>query len=330
MCVAFWTLEHPDYALILCANRDEYLARPTRPAAFHSFGSTTDEDRSGRVLSGRDISAGGTWLGLAPSAGRVALLTNITEPPLQALPSSRGALVPTYLLAPPDTPLDALYPPTAQYAGFNLLLLGAQWASSPSAPDAPRLHFPHASLLTNNGAWGTVVARALRPEERVCSGVSNAAESVDGVPWPKVAEGRRLFQDAVAGDVAVDADAQDTALSTRLFALLRTTAAVPVRAREDLRQTICVSPLTVNAGGYYATRLATVLLVRRDGTGVFIERDVWRVGAGGEGLELTEPGEGERRFRIQELARSKSNIEEQRGATTDVSIFWVRGAPDIF
>lgn len=84
MCVALFTLDHPDYALcvacrffrsffsfffaisILCSNRDEYLSRPTQPAAFHSFGGQP-------VLSGIDVRAGGTWLGLTQT-GKLALL----------------------------------------------------------------------------------------------------------------------------------------------------------------------------------------------------------------------------------------------------------------
>jgi uncharacterized protein with NRDE domain len=66
------------HARILCSNRDEYLARPTAGAHFHSFepGPATlppDSTTSGRVLSGRDLRAGGTWLGLNRS-GRVAFL----------------------------------------------------------------------------------------------------------------------------------------------------------------------------------------------------------------------------------------------------------------
>jgi len=88
MCVGFWSLTHPDYALILCANRDEYLARPTLPAHFHSFEALTapapsndavpvvqDDSKSKvKVLSGRDVRAEGTWLGISQSTGRVALL----------------------------------------------------------------------------------------------------------------------------------------------------------------------------------------------------------------------------------------------------------------
>ena len=89
------TTERPNS--ILCANRDEALARPTLPASFHSFealsttnpvsssssassaskhdGHSSAEDkveRRGSVLSGRDVLAGGTWLGINKSTGRVA------------------------------------------------------------------------------------------------------------------------------------------------------------------------------------------------------------------------------------------------------------------
>jgi hypothetical protein len=73
---------------ILCANRDEYLARPTLPTHFHSFEALTtpaapndtvpavqdDLKSKGKVLSGRDVRAEGTWLGISQSTGRVALL----------------------------------------------------------------------------------------------------------------------------------------------------------------------------------------------------------------------------------------------------------------
>jgi len=46
-----------------------------------------------------------------------------------------------------------------------------------------------------------------------------------------------------------------------------------------------MQPLSSAAPGYehyYGTRLSTVLLIRRDGSVVFIERDVWRLGADGK------------------------------------------------
>ncbi|KAJ6470987.1 NRDE protein-domain-containing protein [Mycena sanguinolenta] len=315
MCVAFWTLDHPDYALILCNNRDEFLARPALAAAFHSFQDAHSNVASDShfkpnlaatmvaeypVLSARDSQAGGTWFGLAPQSGRIALLTNISEPH-QALPSSRGTLPSAFLLAQrPCTPLDEMFPQAA-YAGFNLLLLEAEWEAL-TVPAAPRVHFPHAALLSNGGAGGQLQSRPLRADERVSGGLSNGlfVGGAGGEAWPKVVQGRALFAEALkAHDAEAKGhaeDAADAALAGRLFALLRTTAAKPIRAREDLRRTICVKPLDTTAAGpsgsskWYGTRTASVLLVRRSGAALFVERDVWRIQPGGD-VELYAGGE---------------------------------------
>ena len=58
---------HPDFPLIVAANRDEYYARPTAPAAVWP-------DESG-ILAGQDLQAGGTWLGVT-AGGRFAAIAN--------------------------------------------------------------------------------------------------------------------------------------------------------------------------------------------------------------------------------------------------------------
>jgi uncharacterized protein with NRDE domain len=59
---------------VLCTNRDEYVKRPTKGAHFHSFDKEIGSDhQQGSVLSGRDLLAGGTWLGISES-GRIGLL----------------------------------------------------------------------------------------------------------------------------------------------------------------------------------------------------------------------------------------------------------------
>ncbi|KAJ7069357.1 NRDE protein-domain-containing protein [Mycena amicta] len=310
MCVAFWTLDDPEYALILCANRDEYLARPAHPATFH-------DDFAGlsTVLSGRDVQAGGTWLGVAPSTGRIALLTNITEPPPSpAPPASRGALAPAFLAAPRKTPLANLYPPDAHYAGFNLLVLEAE-------SNEDTIYFPQdsASLVSNGGAGGKIATRVLRVDERVLGGLSNGIHVNQdgsgvgaGEAWPKVSFGRAQFSSAVdafhhdleESQLEDDDEAKDMLLTRKLFTLLRTPPAEPPRAKEELRNAICVPPLAIGVGAnprqYYATRTATVLLVRRrGGQAVFVERDVyvWRQDEGGT-VELNEGDDGERVFRF--------------------------------
>jgi uncharacterized protein with NRDE domain len=68
MCVVAIALKaHPDYPLIVAANRDERFGRPARPADFWP------ED--GEVLGGRDLAAGGAWLAIS-RRGRFAVVTN--------------------------------------------------------------------------------------------------------------------------------------------------------------------------------------------------------------------------------------------------------------
>ncbi|MBL4848205.1 MAG: NRDE family protein [Planctomycetes bacterium] len=79
----------PETPLLVLANRDEFHARPTAPLALWEDG----------LLAGRDLQAGGTWLGV--QGRRFAALTNIREPsvPLSADAPSRGELVPRFLRA---------------------------------------------------------------------------------------------------------------------------------------------------------------------------------------------------------------------------------------
>ena len=73
MClVVFGWQAHPDYRLILAGNRDESHRRPTQDAHWWP------DDQS--ILAGRDLQAGGTWLGVNKS-GRFATVTNFREGP---------------------------------------------------------------------------------------------------------------------------------------------------------------------------------------------------------------------------------------------------------
>ena len=93
MCLILLALDtHPQYSLILAANRDEFYDRPTARAAFW-------EDAPA-VLAGRDLRAGGTWLGI-DRTGRLAAVTNFRqgerEPEARR---SRGHLVSGFLTGP--------------------------------------------------------------------------------------------------------------------------------------------------------------------------------------------------------------------------------------
>jgi uncharacterized protein with NRDE domain len=97
---------HPDFPLVVAANRDEFHARPAAPAEFWS-----DQPD---ILAGRDLQARGTWMGVSRK-GRFAAVTNYrggTEPSAR---HSRGALVVGFLSEGNFSVEGSLY------SGFNLL-----------------------------------------------------------------------------------------------------------------------------------------------------------------------------------------------------------------
>lgn len=86
MCVvALAHQAHPDWPLILIGNRDEFHARPAAPLAEWDDGSG--------IVAGRDMQAGGTWLGVHRPSGRVVVVTNVRGAMPDPDKESRGALV---------------------------------------------------------------------------------------------------------------------------------------------------------------------------------------------------------------------------------------------
>ena len=86
MCVVALAYQaHPDWPLILIGNRDEFHARPAAPLGHW-------EDGSG-IVAGRDLQAGGTWLGVHQPSGRVVVVTNVRGAMPDPTKESRGALV---------------------------------------------------------------------------------------------------------------------------------------------------------------------------------------------------------------------------------------------
>jgi uncharacterized protein with NRDE domain len=160
-----------DYALVLAANRDERHARPTAPANWWP--------EPGAFLGGRDLVAGGTWLGI-DRAGRCAALTNIHDPEGIAAPRSRGELVATFLRGsqPADEFGAGLVGVLDRYGAFSLLLY-----------DGARLRY-----VSNRAA-----ARELGTGIHV---LSNAQPSVD---WPKIRRARAGLADWLAKSVKVEA-----------------------------------------------------------------------------------------------------------------------------
>ncbi len=154
---------HPRYRLIVAANRDEYHDRPAEPLA------PWLEPQG--LLAGRDLRAGGTWLGI-DRRRRFGVITNYREgQPAPADAPSRGGLIPGYLAeaAGAGAYLEAIEPVAGRYGGFNLLLAD------------------HESLWYGSNRIEPF-ARRLEPG---IYGLSN--HKLDS-PWPKLTRVRATFE----------------------------------------------------------------------------------------------------------------------------------------
>jgi uncharacterized protein with NRDE domain len=243
MCLAAIAIaQHPRFPWLVAANRDEFFSRPAQPLGWWQLAPGEPA-----LLSGRDLAAGGTWLGVN-TQGRFAMVTNVREPhrpPLTSSPS-RGELVTRWLRQhEPDAQLlhDGLH--TARN-GFNLLV---------------------GQLDTHSGLWFSnrqAQQRVIGPG--VC-GLSNAALDTD---WPKVRRLKQRLGLALHGEVGA------AELIARAFAAL---ADRQPAADAELPQTgvglareralspafICIPDADPDGTAHYGTRCSTVLLVEQVG-----------------------------------------------------------------
>jgi len=235
MClIAFSWRAHPRYRLVVLANRDEYFGRAAAPAAFWS-----DHPY---VLAGRDLEAGGTWLGITRD-GRFAALTNYRNPAenKDGAPS-RGALVSGFLTgsAAPGEYLRRIESRAAEYNGFSLLV-----------GDAGTMFF-----FSNRGGGAVPVE----------PGLHALSNHLLDTPWPKVERARARLGKHL--QKPFDAEAA--------FRLLDDTERAPngklPRTGVSLELEERLSAIRILASGGYGTRCSTALCLGEDGEIEFHER----------------------------------------------------------
>ena len=148
----------PRYRLVVAANRDEFHARETQPAHWWQ------DDPC--ILAGRDLRAGGTWMGIS-RGGRFAAITNFRDPAsYRGDARSRGLLVSNFLKSTDDAMryLDDVAQEADRYNGFSLLVY-----------DGVSMCF----FSNRDGA-----------PSKVAPGVHGLSNHLLDTPWPKVEEGK--------------------------------------------------------------------------------------------------------------------------------------------
>lgn len=238
MCLILFAYRvHPDYPLILAANRDEFYARAALPLGW--WQDAPD------VLAGRDLVAGGTWAGIGRS-GRFAAITNYRDPAaMRADAPSRGALVGDFLRGRQTAPayLAGVVAAARPYNGFNLLVADAQ-----------------------HGLW--YLGSRNGPPHAVAAGVHGLSNALLDTPWPKLRRGTAGLATLIADGGRPDPQA--------LFTLLADTTRPPdaelPSTGVSLEWERLLSPAWIVSADY-GTRASLVLLWHADGRIEMIERE---------------------------------------------------------
>lgn len=236
MCLLAFAIDsHPRYSLLLAANRDEFLDRGAEPAAFWR--------EVPHLLAGRDLQAGGTWLGITTS-GKLAAITNYRDPRQHlASPPSRGSLVADYLRDDSMTTDDLqahLQRNGERYDGFNLIY-----------GRVDELYY-----FTNRGGSSGPIT----------PGVHGLSNHLLDTRWPKLVEARRRLEELLQKDSIQPSDLLLAMSDPTPFAdhLLPDTGVGPEFER-------FLSPIFIS-GERYATRSTSVIIVDRDGMVSFTEK----------------------------------------------------------
>ena len=234
MClIAFAHRVHPEFPLVVAANRDEFYARPTASAAFWV-------DRP-EILAGRDLECMGTWLGVT-RCGRFAAVTNYRDPAdARDSAESRGTLVSRFLdgTVPAGEFVKDIVANADAYRGFNLL-----------ASDGTDFY------SYSNRAGGPV---------RLDPGIYGLSNHLLNTPWPKVRVAKERLEAALEPRPAPEplfALLADTAVVPDED--LPQTGVTP--EREKVLSAARIVSHT------YGTRCSTVVLRSADGTMQFAER----------------------------------------------------------
>ncbi|PCJ46800.1 MAG: hypothetical protein COA74_12935 [Gammaproteobacteria bacterium] len=237
MCILFIAIkQHLEYPLIICANRDEFHQRPTQAAHFWK--------QPKEMLAGKDLQAGGSWLGINKT-GQFAAITNIRNgQPTSQDKRSRGELV-TKVLDDQETrsaviDYEWLKQHSDDYNGFNLIYGNLNGLYCYNSVSKLQIRLDNGFHAISNGGMDDV--------------------------WPKMAKGEKKLEAIVTSLDGVDEEAllailkdQSQANDTEL-----PLTGIPAEWEQLLSSIFIVSE-------QYGTRSSSLLLQRSDTSIKFTE-----------------------------------------------------------
>jgi len=235
MCILFIAIkQHPQYPLIVCANRDEFYNRPTLP--MHVWPNCD-------ILAGKDMQASGTWFGVN-STGHISALTNLRMPERYSEnKQTRGTLV-LDALAPDrmsDQFIKQLSQEANQYNPFNLI-------------------FERNDSLYYFNSVNKQAKQLQAGFHSICNG------DIDDI-WPKMAKGNQQLEQTLR----LDAQVSETKLFEILKNNEKAPEICLPNTGVDLDVESELSSIFVQMP-QYGTRSSTILLRDKNGQSRIIER----------------------------------------------------------
>lgn len=241
MCLIFLSINnHPNYKLVVAANRDEFYNRKTVAAEFWPSHPN--------IVGGRDLEAMkpdgtcGTWMAMTKS-GKIAMLTNYRDPKnINPLAPSRGFLVTDFLLSSNHAReyLRQLEPSAKEYNGFNLVV-----------GTADELFY-----LSNYKSGIDKIPDALH-------GLSN---HLLDTPWPKIARGKNKMAPLFSNE-----EINPDEILNALYDEDRASDDLLPDTGIGLERERALSSMFIKTNGY-GSRCSTVVLVDKNNQVRFTER----------------------------------------------------------
>ena len=228
MCILFIAIrQHPQYPLIIAANRDEFFARPSRAAHYW--------DDAPNILAGRDLQAGGSWLGINKD-GQIAAVTNLRAPELiKSDAHSRGELVARYLRDDSDM---------EHYQAF----LASQYSA-----------FSPFNLLFGD-TRELLVFSSFAPETKpLATGFHSISNGLPSDYWPKMSRGVKLLEQCILQPGELDIEQLLEVMRDKTEAPDASLPATGISRAAEKR----LSPIFIS-GADYGTRTTTLLLCEQE------------------------------------------------------------------